>query len=143
MRKGIIIAVSVFLAITVAVVVSIVSTPRIQVVGSLSPDDLDQVLKMVRQELRFWILPKLEWDNIHHLDYVWRQVREYETQRILWVEVKPDGSVEVFAGVSKDVIRSEGHAIDLRKQPNWQITGYGYWGFSNAAPHDIHIPPSP
>ena len=56
-----------------------------------------------------------EWDNIHHLDYVWRQVREYEAQRILWVEVKPDGSVEVFAGVSKDVIRSVGHAIDLRK----------------------------
>src|ERR1035437_6482222 len=140
MRKGIIIAASIFLAIAV---VSIVSTPRIQVVGSLPPDDLDQLLKMVRKELRFWILPKLEWDNIHHLDYVWRQIREYEAQRILWVEVKPDGSIEVFAGVSKDVIRSEGHAIDLRKQPDWQITGYGYCGCCNDAPHDIHIPPSP
>ena len=140
MRKRIIIAVSIFLAI---VVVSFVSTPRIQIVGSLPPDDLNQVLKLVKKELRFWILPKLELDNIHHLDYVWRQIREYKAQRILWVEVKPDSSVEVFAGVSKDVIRSEGYAIDLRKQPNWQITGYGYWGSSNVAPHDIHIPPSP
>jgi hypothetical protein len=49
----------------------------------------------------------------------------------------------VFVGASKDTILSEGHAIDLQKKPNWEITGYGYWGFSNAAPHDIHIPPSP
>lgn len=143
MRENKFIVVGIFLVVAIVSAVVFSPGPRIQVVGSLPPDDLAQIQKLVQHELRFWILPKLEWDNVYHLGYVFRCVREYEAQRILWVDVKPDGSVEVFAGVSKDVILSEGHAIDLQKQPNWEITGYGYWASSNVAPHDIHIPPSP
>jgi len=124
-------------------VVCLYPVHRTQVIGKIAPDDLDDIERIVRHELRFWILPKLEWDNVYHLDYVVRSVREYEAQRILWAEAKPDGSVEVFAGVSKSVILSEGHVFDLRKQPKWEVTGYAYWASSNVAPHDIHVPPSP
>ena len=141
MRRISFIIAGIFLALSIGSAVILTRPPRIQVVGSLSPSDLAQIQKLARGELRYWILPKPDWDNVHHLNYVVRKVREYEAVRILWMDVKPDGSVEVFAGVSKEAIRSEGHAMTLRKQPNWQITGYGYWGFSNVAPHDMHIPP--
>ena len=143
MHRRKVITVVIILVVVIVGAVVFKPAPRIQVVGNLPPQDLAQIQKLVQHERRFWILPELEWDNVYHLGYVCRSVREYEAQRILWVDVKADGSVEVFAGVSKDVIRSEGHAIDLRKEPNWKITGYGYWASSNVAPHDIHVPPSP
>jgi hypothetical protein len=143
MRKRKVIVVSVFLVIAIVGAIVVIPAPRPQVVGALSPVDLAQIQKRVWQELRSDILPKLEWDNIYYPRYVFKSVRDYEAQRILWVEVKPDGSVEVFAGVSKDVIRSEGYVMDFQKDGKWKMTGFAYWGFSNVAPHDMHVPPSP
>jgi hypothetical protein len=144
-KRKVIIAIVVLIAVIVGAVL-LAPAPRVQVVGSLAPDDLAQIKKLVWKEIRDWVLPKLHWDDVYHPryipSYVFRGTRDYEALHILWVDVKPDGSVQVFVGASKDTILSEGHVIDLQKNPNWEITGYGYWGFSNAAPHDIHIPPS-
>jgi hypothetical protein len=143
MRKRKVIVGSIFLVVVIVSVFVVMPGPRPQVIGTISPADLEQIQRLVRKELRSDILPKLEWDNIYYPRYVFKSVRDYEAQRILWVEVKPDGSVEVFAGVSKDVIRSEGYVMDFQKDGKWKTTGYGYWGFSNVAPHDLHVPPSP
>jgi hypothetical protein len=142
MRKRKVIGVFVALIVVIASAVLFVPSRHIQVVGTLPPDDLAQIQKIVWRELRFWVLPKLEWENVFYPHYVFRCVRDYERLHILWIDVKPDGSVEVFAGESKATILSHGHVIDLWKHPDWQITGYGYWASSNVAPHDIHVPPS-
>jgi hypothetical protein len=135
----------VYVLLTLALAIGFYLYPgsRAQVVGKLSPEELADVQHLVQLELRSSILPKLEWDNLFHLGYVIRSVREYEAQRILWAEVHSDRSVAVFAGVSKDEIHSEGHAFTLRKNPNWEITGYAYWSSSNVAPADIRVPQLP
>ena len=141
MRKQKVIGVFVALIVVIASGVLFIPSRHIQVVGPLPPDDLAQIQKIVWRELRFWVLPKLEWDNVLYPRYVFGCVSDYERLHILWVDVKPDGIVEVFAGESKATILSHGHVIDLRKQSDWQITGYGYWASSNVVPHDIHVPP--
>lgn len=115
---------------------------RPQVVGSLASSDLSEILRLVRQDLREKLLPKMEWDDLFYPRYVISSIGEYHAQRILWAEVHPDGEVEVFAGVSKESIPNQGHVWSLRKSANWSVTGYGYWGFSNVAPAGIHVPPS-
>jgi hypothetical protein len=143
-KRKIIAAVVVLIAVMVGAVL-LAPAPHVQVVGSLPPDDLAQIQKVVWKEIRFWVLPKLNWDDVYNPRYIPHYVfagfRDYAKLHILWVDVKPNGSVEVFVGESKDTILSQGHAIDLQKKVRWEIIGYGYWGFSNAAPHDIHIPP--
>ncbi len=114
---------------------------RMQVVGTIAPDDLAEIRRLVRHELRHWMLPKVEWDNLFYPRYVISSVMEYRAQRLLWAEAHDDGSVDVFAGVSKDVIRDEGHVVSLRKTPKWTITGYAYWASSEVAPPGIHVPP--
>jgi hypothetical protein len=115
---------------------------RPQVVGTLAPNDLTEILRVVRRDLRDHLLPKVEWNNLLYPRYVFSSVREYHAQHILWAELHDDGGVEVFAGVNKDVIRDEGYVWSLRKSPNWMITGYAYWAISNVAPAGIHVPPS-
>lgn len=144
MRKIKIIAVCVFLSVAfVGGVLCLRPVSPTQVVGRIPPNDLREIECLVRRELRFHILPTLEWDNILHPGYVLGSIKEYRAQRILWAEAQSDGSVDVFAGVSKTVIRSEGHAFTLRKSPAWEITGYAYWASSNVAPANIRVPLSP
>jgi len=144
MRKIKIIAVCVFLSVGfVGGVLCLRPISQTQVVGHIPPNDLRVIERLVRRELRVRILPALEWDNVLHPGYVLGSIKEYRAQRILWAEVQSDGSVEVFAGVSKAVIQSEGHAFTLRENPSWEITGYAYWASSNVAPADIHVPVSP
>jgi hypothetical protein len=93
--------------------------------GALDSGDLSKILFLVRH------------------DYVVRRVGKYYfAQHILWVEVHPDGLVEVFSGADKEQILNEGWVWSLRKNPNWLITGSAYWGSSNIAPAGIHVPPS-
>lgn len=121
---------------------SLLSRPlRPQVVGNLPSNDLTEILRIIRRDLREHLLPSVEWDNLFYPRYVFSSIREYHAQHILWAEVHDDGGVEVFAGVSRDVIRDEGHVWSLRKSPNWTITGYAYWASSNVAPSGIHFPP--
>jgi hypothetical protein len=141
MSKRKLIGFGLLLALAVIAASLFSGSPRTQVVGTIAPDDLTEIRRLVRLELRFWLLPKVEWDNLLHPRYVINSVREYRVQRILWAEAHGDGSVQVFAGVSKDVIRDEGHVVSLRKIPKWQITGYAYWASSNVAPAGIHVPP--
>jgi hypothetical protein len=123
--------------------VSLLSPPsRPQVVGTLASNDLTEILRLVRHDLREQLLPKVEWDNLFYPRYVLSSIREYHAQGILWAEVHDDGGVKVFAGASRDVIRDEGHVWSLRKTPNWTITGYAYWASSNVAPAGIRVPPS-
>jgi hypothetical protein len=142
MRKRKLIGVGLILVLAL-IGVSRSSVPsRPQVVGTLASTDLTEILRLVRQDLRENLLPKVEWDNLFHPRYFVRSTREYSAQRILWAEVHDDGEVDVVAGVSRDVIRDEGHVWSLQKSPNWTVTGYGYWGSSNVAPAGIHVPPS-
>lgn len=130
---------------TAIIGIKLLSSPSqkqvIQVVGIIAPDDLAEIQRLAWRELRFHILPKMEWDNLFYPRYVITSVSEYRAQRLLWAEVRDDGSVWVFAGVSKNVICEEGHAIILKKNPNWRTTGYAYWASSNVAPDGIHVPP--
>jgi hypothetical protein len=139
-RKLIAIGLVLVLAVIGVSLFSSLSPP--QVVGTLAPNDLTEILRLVRHDLREHLLPKVEWDNLFYPRYVVSSIREYRAQRILWVEVHDDGRVEVFAGVSRDVIRDEGHVWSLRKTQEWSITGYAYWASSNVAPAGIHVPPS-
>ena len=124
--------------------VGLLSAPsRPQVVGTLAPDDLREILGMVRKELRTQLLPSFEWDSFRSPGYSIKRLREYRAQHILWVEVHRDGSVDVYAGVSKDVIREEGYVWSFRKGNRWGNTGFAYWASSDVAPADIHVPPSP
>ena len=115
---------------------------RPQVVGTLGSNDLAEILRLVRRDLREQLLPKVEWDNLAYPRYVVSSIREYRAQHILWVEVHDDGGVAVYAGVSRDVIRDEGYLWSLRKTTNWAISGYAYWASSNVAPAGIHVPPA-
>jgi len=122
----------------------LLSSPRPQVIGTLSSGDLSKILHLVRQDLRKMVLPKMEWRDVLYPRYVLSSIGEYDAQHILWAEVHPDGEVEVFAGVSKERIRNEGYVWSLRKNqyyPNWFIAGGAYWGSSNVAPAGIHVPP--
>ena len=138
-----IIGIIVSLLAVIVVAAILAPEPRVQVVGNLPPDDLQQVLKLTRRELRFHLLPKLEWDDILYLGYVCRSLEEYQATKIQWVEVKPDGGVQVFAGKGRDVVNLGGHVCDFTKMPDWRLTGYGYWASSNVAPRDIHVPALP
>jgi hypothetical protein len=133
------------LLLAVAIIgVGLLSAPSPpQVIGTLAPDDLSKILQLVRKDLRTRVLPAVKSENLRYPRYVIDSVREYHAQHILWAEVHDDGGVEVFAGVSRDVIRDEGHVWSLRKTPEWSIAGYAYWASSNVAPAGIHVPPSP
>ena len=147
MRTRKVIAVIVVLAIVIVSAIVLTPAPNVQVIGSLPPDDLAQIQKVARKEIRSNVLPRYEWKDVFYPYNVFRYTRtcvsQYEALRMLWVEVKPDKSVSVYFGVSKDTILSEGHIVGLCKQQDWQVTGYGYWGISNAAPQDMHVPSSP
>ncbi len=140
-RKLMLIGLAAALALVSAGVLSAPS--HTQVIGTLARPDLTQVLRLVRQDLRARLLPKVEWDGLRYPRYVISGVREYHAQRILWVEAHNDGHVEVFAGLSRAVIRDEGYHWQLRRSPSWTITGGSYWAYSNGAPADMHVPPSP
>jgi len=88
---------------------------RPQLIGTLAPADLKEILRLVRQDLRSQLLPAVEWDSFRHPGYAITRIKEYYSQHILWAEVHDDGSVDVYAGASKDVIRDEGYVWTFRK----------------------------
>jgi hypothetical protein len=143
MRRRKLIGFGFLLAVGIIGVGLLYAPSRPQVVGTLAHDDLAEILRLVRKDLRSQLLPAVKWENVHYPRYVITSLREYHAQHILWAEVHDDAEVEVFAGVSRNVIRDEGHVWSLRKDPRWGITGYAYWASSNVAPADIHVPPSP
>ena len=102
------------------------------IVGKLLTQDLEEIQRIVLHTLREHILPSSEYVN--DPKFYERQVKEYETQRILWIGVQSDGHVEVFAGVNKKAIASEGYALDLWKDPKWRTTGCTYWGMPEVRP---------
>lgn len=53
---------------------------RPQVVGSLASGDLSEILRLVHQDLRKWVLPKMEWDDVYNPRYVVSSVAEYTTR---------------------------------------------------------------
>jgi hypothetical protein len=142
MRKRKVISIVLILIVVVAGLIFFASSPRIQVVGSLPAKDVAQIRKAVWKEIRFWVFPDFGWDDLHYPRYVFGCIKDYERLHILWIDVKPDRSVEVFVGENKATILSHGHVVDLRKQSDWQISGYAYWASSNVAPQNIHVPPS-
>jgi hypothetical protein len=128
----------------VLLAVGLFSKPsRPQIVGTIAPVDLEEILRLVRRELRSQLLPSLEWYSFQHPGYSTARIKDYYSQHILWAEVHDDGSVDVYAGVSKDVIRDEGHVWTFRKDQNWGSTGYAYWASADVAPAGIHVPPPP
>jgi hypothetical protein len=141
MRRRKLIGLGLLLAVAI-IGVGLLSAPsRPQVVGTLAPDDLTQIMRLVRHDLRSQLF---QWRTLlHHPPSVIRCLREYYAQHILWAEVHDDGGVEIFAGASRNVIRDEGQVWSLRKTPEWSIMGYAYWASSNVAPAGIHVPPSP
>ena len=112
-----------------------------QDVGTLASSDLVEILRLVQQDLREYVLPEAELENVLYPQYVARSIADYSKQRILWVEAHDDDQVEVYAGVSRDMICDEGHSWSLEKTTNWTITGYAYWASSNVAPAGIQVPP--
>jgi hypothetical protein len=138
-RRSIVIVVFILI---IGVVFLLWPTKPTRVVGTISRDDLREVERIMRNELRSTILPKGEWDDLLHPKYVIESIREYQAQRILWVEVLTNGDVEVYAGTSTNVIKNEGHVITLHKNSTWETRGEAYWASSNVAPADINVPPS-
>lgn len=136
-----IIGLGLLLALVVVGVGLFSTQTRPQVVGTLAADDLTEIVGRVRQELRTQFLPRR--DNWLHVRHVIRNVGDYYRQRILWVKVREDGGVEVFAGTSKAQIQDRGHIFSLRKNLNWELTGYEYWTSSNVAPVRIEVPAGP
>ena len=93
-KRKIIAAVVVLIAVMVGAVL-LAPAPHVQVVGSLPPDDLAQIQKVVWKEIRFWVLPKLNWDDVYNPRYIPHYVfagfRDYAKLHILWVDKSPTG----------------------------------------------------
>jgi hypothetical protein len=141
MRRRVFIAVSLLAMLAFVGVVYIRQAHSVQVIGKIAPNDLDFVTRFVRQDLREYILPKVKWDNVHHLKMVFQDIEQYEKVHIFWLEAYSDGTIDVYAGVNKDLIHSEGYHYEFLKMPHWINSGFGYWGTSNFAPYDMHVPP--
>lgn len=116
----------------------------IQIIGKITSSDLKFVTNSVQQNLRSQILPDLNWinDNSYHtkFEYTDRDLKKYEAVHILWIEVNSDYVIHVFAGVNKELIRSEGYSYTFMKVPNLTNTGRSYWGEPKYAPHDMRVP---
>src|SRR5207245_5644484 len=84
MKSRIAIAIAALLAVA-ALAAFWMSSARTEVVGNLPPGDLREIHHVVIHELRDWELPKIEWDNIHHLGYVFQSLKRYSSLRILWI----------------------------------------------------------
>ncbi len=115
---------------------------RPQVIGRLAPDDLTVVLRLVREDLRRYA-PRAEWDDFRKPGPLIRCARDYQAQRILWVQAHDDGKVEAFAGVSRAAIRDEGYYWQLRRDAKWMITGGAHWENSNCVPAEVQVSVSP
>ena len=115
--------------------------PQLQVVGRLSGKDSTEIQRLVRRELGIGLLPEFNlWDLTHPGDVI-RRLRQYRRERILWAEVKADGSVLVFVGESKAVIRRGGRVFIARKNGKWTLGEYTYWAGSNVLTGDMNVPP--
>jgi hypothetical protein len=102
------------------------------VVGTLPPEDIEEIQRVVQHALREQIVPSSEYAD--DPQFYKRKVKEYEVQRILWIGLQSDGHVEVFAGVSKKAIASEGYNLSLWKDPKWRVTGLSAWGDPQVRP---------
>ena len=129
------------LALIIAGAIRFVWPPQTQVIGTLSSHDLAKVKQLAREEVRSWARPKLTRGDAFHPANALGRFRDYQRQHILWLQVRNDGIVEVFFGAGKNVIREEGHVVDLRKTPSWQVCGYAYWSTPTAAPRGLQVPP--
>jgi hypothetical protein len=127
--------------VVVGAVSAVLSSPEpdTQVIGSLAMDDLPNIHRAVRHELR-WLLPQLTRDALLDPAYIFRFVREYHQKHILWVEVLERGKARAYVGVSKTAIRSNGHVFELEQSPQWHVTGGGAWELPLGAPEDMRVP---
>jgi hypothetical protein len=117
--------------------------PPIQVIGNLPPKDLGEIQRLVRGELRESSFATLSVSDFFRHPRFWlNQFKEYNSQRILWIRVAPDGKdARVVVGVSKARIGSEGYDYMVHKDAKWWVNGSAYWGDPQVAPSDLRIPP--
>jgi len=146
----------VFVGVVAAVATS-TGKPSFQVVGHLSGTDCKQVERIVRHEMRSHLIPYLGWDwdcpryyGRHPME-LFRDIKDYRAQKILWAEVHSDGSVTAFIGLSKSTIRREGYSVSVRKSGGkWelsQVGEFGIWsqwvGGPSVTTGNLNVPPGP
>ena len=117
---------------------------KIRVIGSLPPQDVQEIQKLVWPDVKAIEFPLMEWDDIHHLRYVYNGLTRYARLHVLWIEVKDPRYVRVIIGLNTNTLASDGWDFMVRKMEaggKWQITGTAYWGMPSAAPSDFRIIP--
>jgi hypothetical protein len=121
--------------------------PEPQVLGTLRPDDVAQITRMVRAQvserqmdersglLSFFWARSLRW-NLRKLQATMR----WSSERILSIEVDTNGTVEV----STEIVPSQsGRYFKLRIGPKgWEIMERGEWHTRAAAPPDKSMQPT-
>jgi hypothetical protein len=119
------------------------SRASVQVIGKLPPKDLGEIQHLIWNDVRSESFATFSMsDFFGDLRFWLKQVREYNSQRILWITVSPDGQdVEVFVGVSKARIRTEGYSIMAHKDSKWKVTGKAHWGIPEVAAEGAKNPP--
>lgn len=116
-RKKLIVAA--FMAVVVITMVIVLSpTPQLQVFGNLSPQDISEVTRRVRAQMREQqepLLPNLSWDSIRWLP---AGIRQRWSEQIISIRVGSNETVKVTTGVQ--------HGLMSMSQYNLKKTAKGW-----------------
>jgi hypothetical protein len=93
------------LALSAVVILLARSEPRLKLVDDLPAGDREEILYVVRRELRRELFPGL---SVRNLVMLPRRLQEHLTERTVRVDVQDDGSVEVLMALAEGPIIGEG-----------------------------------
>ena len=125
----------VLLVLTLIVVSTwfLIRPAQIRVIGTLPTQDRHEIQKLVWHDVKDFEFPVLDWDDIHHMGYVYNGLMRYARLHVLWIEVKDPSYVRVVIGINTNTVATDGWDFMMRKigaGNTWAITGSASWGIS-------------
>jgi len=98
---------------------------RPEVIGTFTDEDLTEIKRIARAEMRRDVIPDHSLDSIMQLPYALERNRG---KRMLMIQANPDGTVDVTISPAsgKDDTLGESYHI-LRGLNGWELKGKGRW----------------
>jgi hypothetical protein len=129
--------------LVVAVIAVIVSLPRTapQTISALPREEVTQIIRAVRREMRHEVLPDV---SLHSIGQLPSSLRRYFSEQIRSLYVEDDGTVSVMTGRKKNgVWYFHPNAFRLKRGPKgWVVTSRSSWISRSGAAPDNSLDPT-
>ena len=96
-----------------------------EVFGTLPREDVSEIVRIVRSEMRHDLLPDFSFARIRELP---SSIRRHWSDRVLSIHAETNGTVKVMTGVVRGPLDGSGNTYKLKRgSKGWEITSRGFW----------------